>query len=87
MISSKEQCEDIAKSSFKEIGNILKKRRKIEQEKIFQSYIDNQEEMMELNEAEKNQEVIKKLELNKKVANEKEEKVTSIRYRVIFLNR
>ncbi len=65
----------MAKTSFKEIGGILKRRRKIEQEQTFDSYIEHQQGFKELSEAETNEEVIKKLEQNKKLAAEQEEEV------------
>ena len=75
----------MAKASFKEIGNILKRRRKVEQEQTFESYVAHQQGPNELDEAEKNEEVIKKLELNKQLATEKEQEVNMRKYRAVFI--
>lgn len=82
LTNSKDLLEQISKSSFKEIGKILKDRRRKDMEMSFNSRLKNNEAESNFESVHKDEVLIRKLNNNKKIASEKE---TSVSEKKCFL--
>ena len=72
---SKEKVEDTAKQTFKDIGSILKNRRKKDMESTFDARVEECKDLPKFDTLNQDEELNKKLNENKKIAVVKQEKV------------